>query len=206
MKLGRIVASVTIENATDLSKTLRCEALVDTGASLMVLPRAWKDRLGNFESSTEIEVETATQEAITAEVCGPVRIQIEGFRHIFNEVRVTSILMFVDGELSLPETDGTVNTSVTLMMNKRKPFGITRSWSGDSVRQTTQRFGTFSRGSIRIILHSTIRSSGTHVTGGGSSKPQSGWQITRYFRRLASSQQEISGECWMLSSRASFCC
>jgi predicted aspartyl protease len=86
MKLGRIVASVTIENATDLSKTLRCEALVDTGASLMVLPSAWKDRLGNFESSTKIEVETATQEAITAEVCGPVRIQLEGFRQIFNEV------------------------------------------------------------------------------------------------------------------------
>jgi predicted aspartyl protease len=86
MKVGRIVASVTIENAADHSKTLRCEALVDTGASLMVLPSAWKDRLGNFGSSTEIEVETATQEAITAEVCGPVRIQIESFRHIFNEV------------------------------------------------------------------------------------------------------------------------
>jgi predicted aspartyl protease len=86
MDVGRIVASVTIDNATDLSKTLRCEALVDTGASLMLLPSAWKDRLGNFESSTEIEVETATQGAVTAEVCGPVRIQIEGFRHIFNEV------------------------------------------------------------------------------------------------------------------------
>ena len=51
MNVGRIVASVTIENATDLSKTLRCDALVDTGASLMVLPRAWKDRLGELDSS-----------------------------------------------------------------------------------------------------------------------------------------------------------
>ncbi len=86
MNVGRIVASVTIENATDLSKTLRCDALVDTGASLMVLPSAWKDRLGNLEFSSEIEVETATQETVTAEVCGPVRIQIEGFRAILNEV------------------------------------------------------------------------------------------------------------------------
>jgi predicted aspartyl protease len=86
MDLGRIVASVTIENAGDLSKTLRCDALVDTGASLMVLPRAWKDRLGNLKFSTEIEVETATQETVTAEVCGPVRIQIDGFRPILNEV------------------------------------------------------------------------------------------------------------------------
>lgn len=86
MNVGRIVASVTIENAVDLSKALRCDALVDTGASLMVLPSAWKDRLGPLEFSTEIEVETATQETVTAEVCGPVRIQIEGFRAIFNEV------------------------------------------------------------------------------------------------------------------------
>lgn len=52
----------------------------------MVLPTAWKDRLGLLESGTEIDVETATQEIIRAEVCGPVRIQIEGFRPIFNEV------------------------------------------------------------------------------------------------------------------------
>ena len=86
MKVGRIVASVTIENAADLSRTLRCDALVDTGASMMVLPSAWRNRLGKLESSTEIEVETATQETVRAEVCGPVRIQIEGFRPIFNEV------------------------------------------------------------------------------------------------------------------------
>ena len=86
MNVGRIVASVTIENAADLSKALTCDALVDTGASLMVLPRAWKDRLGRLEFLTEIEVETATQERVAAEVCGPVRIQIEGFRAILNEV------------------------------------------------------------------------------------------------------------------------
>jgi predicted aspartyl protease len=84
--MGRIIASVRIENASDVSKGLRCDALVDTGASLMVLPRAWKERLGKLEPGTEIEVETATQEIVRAEVCGPVRIQIEGFRPIFNEV------------------------------------------------------------------------------------------------------------------------
>jgi predicted aspartyl protease len=86
MNVGRIVATVTIENAVDRSMALRCEALVDTGASLMVLPSAWKDRLGKLEFLTKIEVETATQERVAAEVCGPVRIQIEGFRAILNEV------------------------------------------------------------------------------------------------------------------------
>ncbi len=84
--MGRIIASVKIDNAADLSKGLRCEALVDTGASLMVLPSAWKDRLGVLESGVQVDVETATQEVVRAEVCGPVRIQIDGFRPIFNEV------------------------------------------------------------------------------------------------------------------------
>jgi predicted aspartyl protease len=84
--MGRIVASVKIENASDDSKSLRCDALVDTGASFMVLPSAWRDRLGDLETTTQVEMETATQETIKGEVCGPVRIQIEGFRPIYSEV------------------------------------------------------------------------------------------------------------------------
>lgn len=50
-----------------------------------------KDRLRNLEFSTEIEVKTATRETVTAEVCGPVRIQIEGFRPILNEVALAEM-------------------------------------------------------------------------------------------------------------------
>ena len=84
--MGRIIASITITNAGDLSKGLRCDALVDTGASLTLLPSAWRDRLGELEQIREVEVEKATQEAATGEVCGPVRIQLEGFQPIFSEV------------------------------------------------------------------------------------------------------------------------
>lgn len=37
-----------------------------------------------------VDFETATQETAQGEVCGPVRIQIEGFRPIYSEV------LFVD--------------------------------------------------------------------------------------------------------------
>jgi predicted aspartyl protease len=84
--MGRIVASVKIDNVLDASKSLRCDALVDTGASHMVLPAAWKERLGLLESTRTIELETATQTIVTGEVCGPVRIQVEGFPAIYNEV------------------------------------------------------------------------------------------------------------------------
>jgi predicted aspartyl protease len=85
-KMGRIVASVNIANVADASKSLRCDALVDTGASFMVLPMAWRERLGDLETMTDVEMETATQETIKGVVCGPVRIQIEGFRPIHHEV------------------------------------------------------------------------------------------------------------------------
>jgi predicted aspartyl protease len=84
--MGRIVASVTITNIYDSSQNLRCDALVDTGASFMVLPNAWKDRLGDLEVIDTISLETATQETVEGEIRGPVRIQIEGVRPIFNEV------------------------------------------------------------------------------------------------------------------------
>ncbi|MFN2498464.1 MAG: aspartyl protease family protein [Pyrinomonadaceae bacterium] len=86
MNVGRIVASVQIGNVIDASKTFRCDAFVDTGASHMVLPKAWKERLGNLESTRTIQMETATQEILTGEVCGPVRIQIEGFPTVYSEV------------------------------------------------------------------------------------------------------------------------
>ena len=86
MNVGRIVASVRIDNVMDATKSITCDALVDTGASHMVLPTAWKDRLGQLESTRTVELETATQEILTGEVCGPVRIQIEGFPVVYNEV------------------------------------------------------------------------------------------------------------------------
>ncbi len=84
--MGRIVSSVTITNIAEPSKNLRCDALVDTGASFMVLPNAWKDRLGDLEAVETISLETATQDTVEGEIRGPVRIQLEGFRPIFNEV------------------------------------------------------------------------------------------------------------------------
>ncbi len=84
--MGRIWASVSIDNLTDPDKTIRCDALVDTGVSHMVLPTAWRDRLGELRELRTVELETATQDTVKGTVCGPVQIQIEGFPPIFTEV------------------------------------------------------------------------------------------------------------------------
>ena len=84
--MGRIVASVSISNPLDRKANIRIDALVDTGASHMTLPMKWRERLGNMEEICTVELETATQKTETGSVCGPVRLQIEGFRPIFTEV------------------------------------------------------------------------------------------------------------------------
>jgi hypothetical protein len=86
----RIVASIRIDNVSRHDKSIRCDALVDTGASHVMLPTAWRDRLDPLETIQKLDRETATQEIVQGDVCGPVRIQIEGFRPIYNEV------LFVD--------------------------------------------------------------------------------------------------------------
>ena len=84
--MGRIYNRIKIDNVVDPLKSIRCEALVDTGASMVVLPTAWRDQLGALETIRRVELETATQEIVAADVCGPVKIQLEGFDPIYSEV------------------------------------------------------------------------------------------------------------------------
>ncbi len=84
--MGRIWTSVKIEGLPALDCKIRCDALVDTGASHMVLPSAWRDRLAGLEEVRRVELELATQTSVEGVVCGPVRIQLEGFEPVFSEV------------------------------------------------------------------------------------------------------------------------
>lgn len=86
--MGRIVTSVTVSSypADGTVQPLRIDALVDTGASHLTLPLAWKGRLGKLDTLAEVQLETATQEHVPGELCGPVRIEIEGFRPVYGEV------------------------------------------------------------------------------------------------------------------------
>ena len=83
--MGRIVASVTVENVP-ATRTVRIDALVDTGAGYLTLPMAWKERLGPFALDEEVALQTATQQVVSGTVCGPALVRIEGFRAIHGEV------------------------------------------------------------------------------------------------------------------------
>ncbi len=84
--MGRIVAQVKITNLFDEDKFLQCGMLVDTGSGALILPKTWKEKLGNFKRSEAVELLLANHEVVKGEACWPVEIKIEGFRPVSNEV------------------------------------------------------------------------------------------------------------------------
>jgi predicted aspartyl protease len=84
--MGRVVSNVRITNLFEREAVITCDALVDTGIAYMVLPKAWKERMGKINTVREIDCEIATQEIVRGEVCGPVEIKIEGFEPVYSEV------------------------------------------------------------------------------------------------------------------------
>ena len=84
--MGRIIAQTKITNLADESRYIECGLFVDTGAGALILPRAWKERLGDFLRSEPIELQLANGEVVRGESCWPVEIRIEGFRPVANEV------------------------------------------------------------------------------------------------------------------------
>ena len=95
--MGRIIVQAKITNLFDEEKSIQCGMLVDTGTGALILPKSWKERMGEFKRSEAVELLLANQEVVKGEACWPVEIKIEGFRPVSNEV------IFVDMEKGVTE-------------------------------------------------------------------------------------------------------
>ena len=84
--MGRIVTQVTVGNFAFPDLRLECAAMVDTGATNLTLPLAWRDKLGAFPINRDETLHMADQSEVVGQVCGPVMIEIEGFEAIASEV------------------------------------------------------------------------------------------------------------------------
>lgn len=84
--MGRIVVQVRVTTVADAAESVLFDALVDTGASFLVLPRAWRGRFVHLPRLYDVEMETGDQRSVTAEICGPARIEIEGFRPVHGDI------------------------------------------------------------------------------------------------------------------------
>jgi predicted aspartyl protease len=84
--MGQVMVPVTVTNVLDPTRELFFTGMVDTGAFGLVLPLAWRERLGALPVHTTVELETADQRVVTADLCAPVMIQVAGFRPVTGEV------------------------------------------------------------------------------------------------------------------------
>ena len=71
--MGRTIASASVEHRSNPDQRIRCDALVDTDASHVVLPSAWRGRLGELEELATVELELANQQAIEGVICVTVQ-------------------------------------------------------------------------------------------------------------------------------------
>ncbi|HXG82395.1 MAG TPA: retropepsin-like aspartic protease [Pyrinomonadaceae bacterium] len=96
--MGRITTQVKITNFIDATKSVEINALVDTGASYLTLPGAWKNRLGDLRKIEDVEVETATGEIRAAEIYAAVSIKVANFREVVSEILFIDMEKSDDGE------------------------------------------------------------------------------------------------------------
>ena len=96
--MGEIVVDLTVENLVEPSRRITCRATVDVGAYGLILPKAWKPRLGGLPDLTVVDLDLMDGRVGAAEIGGPVRVQLDGFR------RMTTEVVFVD---MAPRSDGT---------------------------------------------------------------------------------------------------
>lgn len=95
--MGKIIEGVSVSNISDNGRKITFDALVDTGATFLTLPNAWKIKLGELETLEEVELEMASGQVIEGAICGPVRIQIGKFRQIIGEVLFMEMEADADG-------------------------------------------------------------------------------------------------------------
>ena len=79
------MVTVDLENPAEPRRYKKIVALVNTRASYLTLPSAWKGQLGSFEMEETIGLRIATQEVVTGIICGPAKIRVEGFRAIYSK-------------------------------------------------------------------------------------------------------------------------
>ena len=113
--MGKILVDVSVSNTAQKSKKLKFQALIDTAATFLTLPTAWKSKLGKLEVLDNVELELASGQVVASEICGPVTIKIENFRHTVGEV------LFID---MMPDDNGEFEPLIGYLPLEAIPRGI----------------------------------------------------------------------------------
>ncbi|MCS7187157.1 MAG: retroviral-like aspartic protease family protein [Armatimonadota bacterium] len=131
--MGRVTARLRLENAVDFwlaqtgqispeqIRTVEVDGLVDTGATLLVIPKSIADRLGVPEVR-RTTVRYADQRVAEKPVVGPLRVTVCNRAALFEAVVEEQLNEPLIGQIVLESLDLVVSPrELTLMPNPRSP-------------------------------------------------------------------------------------
>jgi len=91
--MGKVIEKVKLTNLLDSTKSVEIEAVVDTGATMLILPEDIVNKLG-LDKIEEVRVKYANNHIETKEIYGVVRLELKG--------RIGNFDVLVENEGSQP--------------------------------------------------------------------------------------------------------
>ena len=119
--MGKVVEKVKVTNFKDPSKSLEIEAVIDTGATMSVLPMDIIQRLG-LEKIEDVNVRYADNRVEKKEVYGWIILEIAGRRAVFDVLAENKGAQPLIGQIVLERLDLIIEPSERKVIpNPRSP-------------------------------------------------------------------------------------
>jgi clan AA aspartic protease len=119
--LGKVVEKVRFVNSFDPEKSIEVEAVIDTGATMIVLPKNLVERLG-LKKVEDVKVKYADGSVKEKEVYGVVRVELMGRVGNFDVLAEDEGAQPLIGQIVLERLDLIIEPSTKrLIPNPRSP-------------------------------------------------------------------------------------
>ncbi|MFZ8802648.1 MAG: retroviral-like aspartic protease family protein [Candidatus Calescibacterium sp.] len=119
--MGKIIEKIKIASFFDPTKSLEIDAVVDTGATMLVLPKNIVEELG-LKKIEEVKVKYADGRVEKKEVYGAVKLELKGRVGIFDVLAENEGSQALIGQIVLERLDLIIEPSTKkLIPNPRSP-------------------------------------------------------------------------------------
>ena len=104
IKIGKVVEKIKVTNFKDPSKSVEIEAIIDTGATMSILPMDLIQKLG-LEKVDEVSVRYADNSVKRKEVYGWIILEIAGRKAVFDVLAESEGAQPLIGQIVLERLD-----------------------------------------------------------------------------------------------------
>lgn len=119
--MGKITEVIKLTNLADPARAVEIEAAVDTGATMLVLPKNIIDQLG-LEKIEEVKVKYADNHIGIKEIFGGIKLELKGRKGVFDALAENEGSQPLIGQLVLERLDLVIEPRAKVIIpNPRSP-------------------------------------------------------------------------------------